>query len=132
VTDTPRTTPPLNPARGVPFPEHAQTPAAIRGWLAPAGAISRHIGSVWRFNGAHHMLSADVYRFWAFGTYRHDACYYSWRDVTATCAQAVIWHVAGLGFDTRTVPNGRYLYCVQAITDASVKAMRCLGITIAN
>ena len=132
VTDTPLRRPPVNPATGRPFPEHGLAPAAIRGYLAPATGSGR-LGAVWKWAGAR-VQAASTARssLWAFGTWRHDACYYLWQDPSATCDQDIVYHVAGAGFDTRTVPNGPYSYCVEALTVDGGHALRCQRVTIAN
>ncbi len=132
VTDTPLRPPPVNPATGQRFPEHRLAPAAIRGYLAPARGPGR-LGAVWTWAGAR-VQAASTARsaLWAFGTWRHDDCYYHWQDPLATCGQDIIYHVAGAGFDTRTVPDGRYSYCVEALTVDGGHALRCQRVTIAN
>jgi hypothetical protein len=132
VTHTPRALAPIDPARGVRFPEHAQAPAAIRGYLAPSRHRRRHVGHVWRFDGAHVLRADAVNRTWAFGTWRHDDCYWHWTSLTATCEQNIVWHVAGRGFDTRKVTNGTYVYCIAALTINNVPSRRCTPVTIKN
>jgi hypothetical protein len=132
VTNRPKNLPPINPASGVRFPEHAQTPAAIRAWIAPATDRGSHIGRLFRFDGAHFMIDRVVQRDWAFGTWRHDACYYGWKDPANTCGQDVVWHLAGYGYDTRNLRNGPYEFCVQALTTDDVRARRCAGINVRN
>ena len=45
----------------------------------------------------------------------------------------IVYHVGGPhGFDTRRVPDGRYDYCVGALTINNVAATRCTRVTIAN
>jgi hypothetical protein len=43
-----------------------------------------------------------------------------------------VYQTAGMGFDTRLVPNGRYQWCVQALTINGASARRCTPVTIAN
>jgi hypothetical protein len=45
----------------------------------------------------------------------------------------MVWHVGGPnGFNTRSVPNGSYRYCVEALTIAGVDARRCTAVKVAN
>jgi len=73
---------------------------------------------------------SPLWHYWAFGTYRQNACYFT---AGATCGMRMVWHVGGPhGFDTTTVPNGAYKYCVEALTIAGVDARHCTAVTIAN
>jgi hypothetical protein len=127
VTDTPRIHSPA-------FPEHGQTPAVVRGWLAPANHLGRYIGRVWLWDGSRPHTEIDVRPNWAFGTWRQDACYYHWQDPTQkdNCHQDVVWHAAGFGFNTRLLRNGKYQYCVQALTINSRQSLRCARVTVRN
>jgi hypothetical protein len=130
VTDTPRRLAPIDPAIGGRFPEHGQAPAAIRAYLAPLSRRGRHVVAYRVFIGATTMPAAAVRTTWAAGTWRTDACNYHWKDPKSTCVQHIIWHTARAGFDTRRVPNGDYLWCVQALTINNVDARRCVPVTI--
>jgi hypothetical protein len=45
----------------------------------------------------------------------------------------MIWHVGGRsGFDTRTVPNGTYDFCVQALNIHQERSHACTPFTIQN
>jgi len=132
ITDLPRRPPPLDPALGRPFPEHRMAPAAIRAYLAPVGRGGLHLGSIYLFDGARAMPASAVPTTWAFGTWREDACYYHWRDPAATCAQQIVWHTARSGFDTTSVPNGAYLWCIQALTINGVLSGHCTSVAIRN
>jgi hypothetical protein len=45
----------------------------------------------------------------------------------------MVWHVGGPhGFNTTTVPDGRYKYCVEALTIAGVDGRRCTVVKISN
>jgi hypothetical protein len=73
---------------------------------------------------------SPLWRYWAFGTYRQNGCYYT---AGAACGMQMVWHVGGpQGFDTTTVRNGSYKYCVEALTIAGVDARRCTAVKIAN
>ena len=73
---------------------------------------------------------AGLWRYWAFGTYRHNGCYFT---PDGSCGMQMVWHVGGpKGFNTRSVPNGSYKYCVEALTIAGVDARRCTAVKIAN
>jgi hypothetical protein len=53
-------------------------------------------------------------------------------DPRQPCLIRLVLHTAGLGFDTRLLPNGDYDYCVQAVTIANHAGHTCWAITIAN
>jgi hypothetical protein len=106
-------------------------PAAIRGYLAPLTDTHRHVFMRTIFDGARLLPSGSaLWRYWAFGTYRQNGCYYT---TGAACDMQMVWHVGGpRGFDTTTVPNGSYKYCVEALTIAGVDARRCTPVKITN
>ena len=106
-------------------------PAAIRAYLTPASNTHRHLTMRLIFDGAKLLPNgAALWRYWAFGTYRQNGCYFT---ADGSCGMQIVWHVGGPhGFDTRSVPNGSYRYCVEALTIAGVDARRCTAVTIAN
>lgn len=114
-------------------PQLPLAPAAIRAYLAPADDPNRHLDTTMRtiFDGSK-LLPSDsaLWHVWAFGTYRANGCYFT---PGATCAAQIVWHVGGpQGFNTATVRNGAYKYCVQALTITGVSARRCTAVTISN
>jgi hypothetical protein len=106
-------------------------PAAIRAYLTPAANTRRHLTMRLVFDGSKLLPSgAGLWRYWAFGTYRQNGCYFT---ADGSCGMQMVWHVGGAhGFDTRSVPNGSYRYCVEALTIAGVDARRCTPVTIKN
>jgi hypothetical protein len=112
-------------------PQMPLAPAAIRAYLTPAANTHRHLAMRTIFDGSRLLPSgAPLWRYWAFGTYRQNACYFK---TGGTCGMQIVWHVGGPhGFDTTTVHNGSYKYCVEALTIAGVDARRCTAVKIAN
>jgi murein DD-endopeptidase MepM/ murein hydrolase activator NlpD len=112
-------------------PQLPLAPAAIRAYLTPAGNTRRHLTMRLVFDGSKLLPDgAGLWRYWAFGTYRQNGCYFT---ADGTCGMQMVWHVGGPhGFDTRAVPNGSYRYCVEALTIAGVDARRCTPVTIKN
>ena len=112
-------------------PQLPLAPAAIRAYLAPATNVHRHLFMRTIFDGSRLLpTGSPLWHYWAFGTYRQNACYFT---AGATCGMRMVWHVGGPhGFDTTTVPNGAYKYCVEALTIAGVDARHCTAVTIAN
>jgi hypothetical protein len=126
VTDTPR-----DATRQ--FVQLPLSPAAVRGYLAPAGAPASHLGPIAVYDGARFILSSyasplDYQRWWAFGTMHENACFFG----GTTCAADYVYHTADAGFDTRQVADGSYLWCVEALTIAGTDARRCTPVVIAN
>ena len=112
-------------------PQMPLAPAAIRAYLAPVANVHRHLFMRTIFDGSRLLPSGSpLWHYWAFGTYRQNACYFT---AGATCGMQMVWHVAGPhGFNTTTVPNGRYKYCVEALTIAGVDGRVCTAVKIAN
>ena len=110
-------------------PQLPLAPAAIRAYLAPPGDTHRHLFMRTIFDGSRLLPSgSSLWHYWAFGTYRRNGCYYT---PGAFCGMQMVWHVGGpQGFDTTTVPNGSYKYCVEALTIAGVDARRCTVVKI--
>ncbi len=124
VTDMPRVRMQHNPQLPL-------APAAIRAYLTPAGNTHRHLTIRLIFDGSKLLpTGAGLWRDWAFGTYRQNGCYFA---ADGSCGMQMVWHVGGPnGFDTRSVKNGSYKYCVEALTIAGVDARRCTAVKIAN
>jgi len=124
VTDTPK-------VRMQHDPQLPLAPAAIRAYLTPAANTRRHLTMRLVFDGSKLLpTGAGLWRYWAFGTYRQNGCYFT---ADGSCGMQMVWHVGGPhGFDTRSVPNGSYRYCVEALTIAGVDARRCTPVTIKN
>jgi hypothetical protein len=112
-------------------PQMPLAPAAIRAYLTPAANTRRHLTMRLVFDGSKLLPNgAGLWRYWAFGTYRLNGCYFT---SDGSCGMQMVWHVGGPhGFDTRSVPNGSYRYCVEALTIAGVDARRCTPVTIKN
>lgn len=113
--------------------------AAIRAFLAPLGDRDAHLGSVIRvYDGAVHLfpsaLGTTIWHIWAFGTWRQNTGYFQ-RGPLANrhLGAAYVWHVGGrAGIDTRRSANGRYQYCVQALTINGRAASSCTPVVIDN
>jgi hypothetical protein len=112
-------------------PQMPLAPAAIRAYLTPVTDTHRHLFMRTIFDGSRLLPSGSpLWHYWAFGTYRQNGCYYA---TGAACGMQMVWHVGGpQGFDTTTVRNGSYKYCVEALTIAGVDARRCTPVKIAN
>ncbi|HEY3765053.1 MAG TPA: M23 family metallopeptidase [Gaiellales bacterium] len=124
VTDTPKVKMQHNPQLPL-------APAAIRAYLAPTDDTHKHFVTRTIFDGSRLLPTGSrLWRFWAFGTYRQNGCYFT---AGGACGAQMIWHVGGpSGFNTKTVPDGSYKYCVEALTIAGVDARRCTVVTIKN
>ena len=124
VTDTPKVRMQHNPQLPL-------APAAIRAFLAPAGNGHEHYTMRTIFDGSRLLpTGTPLWHIWAFGTYRLNGCYYS---SDGACGMQMVWHVGGpKGFNTKSVPNGSYKYCVEALTIDGVDAQRCTPVTIKN
>ena len=124
VTDTPKRRMQHNPQMPL-------APAAIRAYLAPAANVHRHVFMRTIFDGSRLLpTGSPLWHYWAFGTYRQNACYFS---AGATCGMRMVWHVGGPhGFNTTTVPDGTYKHCVEALTIAGVDGRRCTVVKISN
>ncbi len=112
-------------------PQLPLAPAAIRAYLTPAGNTHRHLTMRLIFDGSKLLPDGTgLWHYWAFGTYRQNGCYFT---ADGTCGMQMVWHVGGPnGFNTRSVPNGSYRYCVEALTIAGVDARHCTAVKIAN
>jgi hypothetical protein len=112
-------------------PQLPLAPAAIRAYLTPAANTHRHLTMRLIFDGSKLLPDgAGLWRYWAFGTYRQNGCYFT---ADGSCGMQMVWHVGGPnGLNTRSVPNGSYRYCVEALTIAGVDARRCTAVKIAN
>ena len=113
-------------------------PAAIRAWLAPVTDRHRHVSRLKTiFDGAGLLrpaaLGTTIFRIWAFGTWRQGVGYRQPGRPPDHVGADYVWHVGGTsGLHTTQYPNGRYLYCVQALTINGVRGIRCTPVTIAN
>jgi hypothetical protein len=120
------------PVRKIPrFVTLDQAPSAIRAFIAPVGRDDAHY-RLWQvFDGATHLKSGpDLWHIFAFGTWRRNRCYFF---PNGTCGMNMIWHVGGpRGFDTSTLPNGTYDYCVQALNIHRKRSKACTVISIQN
>jgi hypothetical protein len=112
-------------------PQMPLAPAAIRAFLAPVDDGHEHYATRTIFDGSRLLPTGSaLWHDWAFGTYRQNGCYFS---STGTCGAQIVWHVGGPnGFNTKVVPNGRYKYCVEALTIDGVDAQRCTVVAIKN
>ncbi|MGN6379488.1 MAG: hypothetical protein ACTHNU_11100 [Gaiellales bacterium] len=106
--------------------------AAIRAYMAPATDRFRMIGRLRHvYDGARLLHPAGgLWRVWAFGTYRVNLCYFS---IHGRCGAAYVWHVGGRsGFNVAELANGRYQFCVQAITVNGERNHRCAPVVVNN
>lgn len=113
--------------------------AAIRAYLAPLSDRYAHLSRMKLvFDGATLLDPArrgtTLWHIWAFGTWRNSAGYFQHGPAARrNLGAAYVWHVGGItGLHTARFPNGRYLYCVQALTDNGVRATRCTPVVIDN
>jgi hypothetical protein len=111
------------------WPQQPVMVAGVRTYLAPVGKPGRHYGTaVTAFDGSRLIDATRIYRVYAHGTYRINACFTSRRP----CTTVVRLHVGGSGFDTRRYPNGNYSYCISAVTIENHIARSCTHVTIRN
>jgi hypothetical protein len=113
--------------------------AAIRSYLAPVSDRHAHVSRMKMiFDGATLLDPArhgtTIWHIWAFGTWRNSAGYFQkGPGARVNLGTAYVWHVGGItGLHTGRYPNGKYLYCVQALTDNGVRATRCTPVVIDN
>ena len=113
--------------------------AAIRAYLAPQSDRHEHLSRMklifdgaTLLNPAH--LHTTLWHIWAFGTWRDSSGYFDKGPNARThLGAAYVWHVGGtLGLHTTRYRNGRYQYCVQALTINGVRGTRCTPVTIHN
>ena len=120
------------PRRKIPrFVTLDQAPSAIRAFIAPVGRDRVHY-RLWQvFDGATHLKTGPwVWHIFAFGTWRRNRCYF---NPALKCGMNMIWHVGGRqGFDTRTLRNGNYDFCVQALNIHQARTKACTTVTIEN
>jgi hypothetical protein len=103
--------------------------SAIRAWLTTPNLPTSHIEMRTIMDGARLVSGPGIWHRWAWGTWRANACFYGF----GACSQTMVWHVAGPhGLDTRAYPNGRYLYCVSALTIDNRAATHCSEVSIKN
>lgn len=103
--------------------------SAIRAWLTTPNRPTSHIEMRTIMDGARLVSGPGIWRRWAWGTWRANACFYGF----GACSQTMVWHVGGpSGLDTHTYPDGRYLYCVSALTIDDRAATRCSEVAIRN
>ena len=120
------------PVRQIPrFVTLDQAPSAIRAFIAPVGRDDHHYRMWEVFDGAGHLETGPwVWHIFAFGTWRRNRCYF---NPAGVCGMNMIWHVGGRrGFDTRTLPNGTYDFCMQALTIHHQRGKACTPIRIDN
>ena len=112
------------------FPQQPLMVAGVRSYLAPWGrpgeAVTRVVTA---FDGVRLIPSADFFSVFAYGTRRIKACF---DEAGAHCSASWVIHTARRGIATRNVPDGQYLYCVQAVTITNVSAHRCAPVRIQN
>jgi Peptidase family M23 len=105
-------------------------PAAVRGYLAPYGQPQRRIGTPYLDLDGSRVIPAAWYpHVLVFGSLRIHSCFV---NPAYLCVASYIFHTSGSGFDTRRVPNGTYLWCVQALTISNERAEKCTPIVIDN
>lgn len=115
-------------ARSVQLPG---APAAIRAWLALLDTPEHAVGPVFRWSGARAIDPRRVWRLWAAGTYRSALCYFPTHDPADVCGFRLVFHVGGpSGFDTNAVPEGRYQFCVEAVSVNDVSARSCTEVAV--
>jgi hypothetical protein len=114
-------------------------PAAIRAFLAPASNRYEHVSRMKDvFDGATLLVPArlgtTLWHIWAFGTWRDSSGYFDAGPNAGThLGAAYLWHVGGTsGLHTTQYRNGRYQYCVQALTINGRGRTRCTPVVIDN
>jgi hypothetical protein len=104
--------------------------AGVRGYIAayghPNDRLSRFVTA---FDGVRLLPQSRFYSVFAYGSRRINACF---TVRTAHCSASYVIHTAGRGLSTTTLRDGRYEYCVQAVTITDVSARRCVAISIQN
>ena len=113
------------------FAQLPLAPSVVRGYLAPLGRPALAFPPVDTIDGSRMLPQPPLlWRYWAWGTYHDNDCYYLPRT---TCGENIVWHVAAYpGFDTRSLPDGVYEYCVQALAVSGAEAARCSDVLIRN
>jgi murein DD-endopeptidase MepM/ murein hydrolase activator NlpD len=115
------------------FAQLPLAPAAIRTYLAPLGNHRVALGTVYTYNGVRLVEAGAVDRLWAHGTHRRNDCFYRLDDPTSSCGVRMSYHVGGpSGYDTRAVPDGRYQFCIEALSHTDVLSRRCTPVAIEN
>ena len=105
-------------------------PAAVRSYLASRLHSKRRIGpAILAFDGSMVIPADRYFDILAFGSERHKRCF---MNPNSQCSVNYVFHVAGRGFRTHSVPNGPYLYCVQALTINNLGSRRCTPVVIRN
>ena len=123
VTDTPT-------HRTTYAPQQPMMVAGVRSYLSPVGHPFLRVGpAIVALRGSTIIPPSRYFHVMARGTRYDAACEY---NRTRPCLIHLILHVAGGGFNTTTVPNGDYRYCVTAVTIANHAAIRCTNVTIFN
>ena len=123
ISDTPR-----HGTVGV--PQEPLMPSAVRSYLAPRHHPKRRIGpAILAFDGSTVIPADRFFHVLAFGTRRIKDCFV---NPKYECSVNYVFHVAAGGFRTRSVPNGRYLYCVQALNISNQGSRRCTPVVIRN
>lgn len=113
--------------------------AAIRAYLAPLSDRHVHLSRMKTiYDGATLLdparLGTTLWHIWAFGTWRDSSGYFSRGPAARShLGAAYVWHVGGTrGLHTQLYPDGRYQYCVQALTINGVRGTRCTDVVIQN
>jgi Ca2+-binding RTX toxin-like protein len=111
-------------------PQQQMMVAGIRSYLAPVGHPYATVGRVKvPLRGAGVIPRTAFFHVYARPTKYVAVCEY---NNTLPCDIHLVLHAAGLGFETRGVPNGDYQYCVTAVTIRNVAGIRCTPVTIWN
>jgi hypothetical protein len=103
--------------------------SAIRAWLTTPNRPDSHDELRLIMDGSRLVSNPYLWHKWAWGTWRDNGCLYG----HPTCSQAMVWHVGGQsGINTHAYPDGRYMYCVSALTINDAAATRCTEVAIRN